>query len=111
MGGTYRFLATVEEGEAVLNWFRALPDPPVESPHTDGMLCYFRCFGPLKSQSDSPLVNIFQPQRARGVLTSIGEVHFLASPIAQFPELNRIAKQFRNWLFQFTRVYSHRRDF
>lgn len=111
MGTSYRFLATVDEAVAVVDWFRALPEPPVESPRSDGVLLYFRSFGPLNSKDDSPLVGINLPVRARGVLTSIGEVNFLATPMTRFPQLNRVAQQFRKWLFANPRVYSHRRDF
>jgi hypothetical protein len=88
MGTTHRFLATVEESSAVLDWFRSLPEQPVE-----------------------PLVNVFMPVRKRGVLTTIGEVHFLARPLSAFPALNQVNKRFRNWLRANPCVYSHRPDF
>src|SRR5262249_33200405 len=99
MGKTYRFLATVEEASAVLDWFRALPEEPVESVREDGSLFYFRDFGPLDSDAKkSPLVNVFLPARTRGVLTTIGEVHFLATPLSTFAGLSNINKRFREWL-------------
>jgi hypothetical protein len=111
MGTTYRYLATVEEASAVLDWFRTLPEQPVESAHDVGSLFYFRDFGPLDSDAKkSPLVNVFMPVRKRGVLTTIGEVHFLATPLSAFPGLNKVNKRFREWLRENPCVYSHRPD-
>jgi hypothetical protein len=112
MGTTYFFLATVEEASTVLDWFRSLPEQPVESQRDAGALFYFRDFGSLDSDAKkAPLVNVFLPMRKRGVLTTIGEVHFLATPLSAFPGLNKINKRFRAWLAQNPCVYSHRPDF
>jgi hypothetical protein len=112
MGTTYRFLATVEEASAVLDWLRVLPEEPGESVREDGSLFYFRDFGPLDSDAKkSPLVSVFLPARKRGMLTTIGEVHFLATPLSTFPGLNKINKRFRAWLGKHPCVYSHRAGF
>lgn len=112
MGTTLRFLSSIEEASVVLDWFRALPEKPVESPRTDGILFYFRGFGLLDSDpKKSPLVNVFLPTRKRGVLTSIGEVHFLTTPLTAFPELNKINKRFREWLSRNPCVFSHSPSF
>ena len=112
MSVIHRFLATVEEGSTVLDWFRSLPEQPVESTREGGSLFYFRDFGPLESEpKKSPVVNVFLPARKRGVLTTIGEVHFLATPLSAFPGLNKINKQFRTWITENVCVYSHRPDF
>ncbi|MEZ6093256.1 MAG: hypothetical protein R3C03_03315 [Pirellulaceae bacterium] len=112
MGTTYRFLTTVDEASAVLEWFRELPEQPAESVREDGVLFYFRNFGPLDSDAKkSPVVNVFLPVVKRGVLTTIGEVHFLATPLSAFPKLNRINKRFREWLSANPCVYSHKPDF
>lgn len=112
MGVVHRFLATVEEGSTVLDWFRSLPDQPVESAQEQGSLFYFREFGPLELDAKkSSLVSVFLPLRKRGVLTTIGEVHFLATPLSAFPGLNKINKRFREWLRGSPCVYSHRPDF
>src|SRR5215471_6924052 len=112
MGTTYRYLATVEEARAVLDWFRALAEPSVESVHDAGSLFYFRDFGPFDSDAKkSPVVNVFVPVRKRGVLTTIGEVHFLATPLSAFPGLNKVNKRFREWLAENPCIYSHRPDF
>jgi hypothetical protein len=112
MATTYRFLATVEEAGVVLNWFRSLPEQPLESPRDVGSLFYFRECGPLDSDAKkSPVVNVFMPIRKRGVLTTIGEVHFLVTPESTFPGLKRIDKQFHGWLRENPCVYSHRPGF
>lgn len=112
MGTSYRFLATVDEASAVLDWFRDLPEQPVESVRADGALFYFRDFGPLDSDSKkSPVVSLFLPVQKRGVLTTIGEVHFLATPLSSFPGLNKINNRFRKWLAENPCVYSFRPDF
>jgi hypothetical protein len=112
MGTTYRFLATAEEASTILDWFRALPEKPVESVRDDSSVFYFREFGSLDSDTKkSPLVNVFLPVRKRGVLTTIGEVHFLATPLSAFPGLNKINKRFREWLGENPCIYSHRPDF
>jgi hypothetical protein len=91
---------------------RSLPEHPIESEHDAGSLFYFRDFGPLDSEpSHSPLVNLFVPVQKRGVLTTIGEVHFLATPLSAFPGLNKLNKRFRKWLNAHPCVFSHRPDF
>ncbi len=45
------------------------------------------------------------------MLTTIGEVHFLATPLSAFPGLNKVNKRFRVWLTENPCVYSHRTDF
>jgi hypothetical protein len=112
MGTTYRFLATVEEASAVLDWLRSLREQPIESVREDGSLFHFRAFGPLDSDAkNSPVVTVLLPVQKRGALTTIGEVHFLATPLSAFPELNRINKRFREWLCEKPCVYSHRPEF
>jgi hypothetical protein len=109
---TYRFLATVTEASSVLDWFRSLPEQPVESARPGGSLFYFRDAGPLESDAKkSPLVNVFLPVLKRDILTTIGEVHFLASPLSRFPSLIKINRLFRKWLMKHPCVYSHRPDF
>jgi hypothetical protein len=112
MGTTYRYLATVAEASAVLDWFRSLPEQSVESTRDAASVFYFRDFGPLDPDAKkSPVVNVFLPVVKRRVLTTIGEVHFLPTPLSAFPGLNRVNKRFREWLGRNPCVYSHRPDF
>jgi hypothetical protein len=103
----YRFLALEAEASMVLDWFRSCEEESVETPHEAGRLFFFRQFGSLESDaSKSPLVNVFLPVRKRGVLTTIGEVHFLATPLSRFPGLKKINKRFRDWLGERPCVFS-----
>jgi hypothetical protein len=83
MGVTYRFIADPSEPSEVLSWFRDLKIAPelVEKEH--GVLLYFRESGPLQMQSHgtvdfkrSPVVSVVLPRVQRGVLWTVGEVHF-----------------------------------
>lgn len=112
MGVTYRFLAPVEEASQVLDWFRNLPEKPIESQRDAGSLFYFREFGPLDLEAKkSPLVSVITPKEKRTVLTTIGEVHFLTTPLSVFPGLNKINKHFRGWLRDNPCIFSHRPAF
>ncbi len=47
----------------------------------------------------SPVVTVFSPQVKWGVLWTVGEGHFLASPFRSlFPELRHVSKDFSLWL-------------
>ena len=106
MGTTYRFIEGPTESSEALEWFRALPYPPHEHKTTHGVVLYFREMGSLvyddKGEVDSskcPVANLFLPQTKRGVLWTVGEVHFLATPLRQlFPELHKISRKFSSWL-------------
>lgn len=112
MGTTYRYLTTVDDAPEVLNWFRGLPEQPVETVHDNSFLFLFSTFGPLNSNwKQSPVVSVFPPVRKRGVLTTIGEVHFLSTPLSRFPGLNKINRLFRKWLSENPCVYSHKPTF
>jgi hypothetical protein len=52
-------------------------------------------------------MNVFLPARRRGVLTTIGEIHFLATPLSAFPALNKVNKRFREWLKEYPGIYTH----
>jgi hypothetical protein len=108
MGTTYRYLATIDEAAAVLDWFRTLPERTLESALDEGSLFHFPEFGPLQEARRSPLVTVFLPTNRRGVLTTVGEVHFMATPLTPFPGLNRVSKRFHDWLRQYPRVFSRR---
>jgi hypothetical protein len=106
MGTTYRFIEEPKQLSEVLEWFRALPQPPFEHTTIHGLVLYFREMGPLvndaKGMVDSskcPVVNLFLPQPKRSVLWTVGEVHFLATPLRQmFPDLHKISSKFSRWL-------------
>jgi hypothetical protein len=112
MGATFRYLALPEEEKCVLDWFRQRSVPPVEKAQSGCSIFYFPDAGPLAVDNyKSPLVSVYAPVRKRGVLTTIGEVHFLAKPISSFPKLRAIQSQFRKWLSSHPCVYSRKPEF
>jgi hypothetical protein len=115
MGTTFRYLAVGDEAAAVLDWFRAQPDPPEVVAKPYGSLLYFRALGRLAQSPDgsgvdvrrSPLVSLFGPTRKRGILWTAGEVHFLPTPLRlTFPVLHSLSRRFGRWLSGFDRVFS-----
>jgi hypothetical protein len=61
--------------------------------------------------SGFPIVTIVLPQVRRGVLWTIGEVHFRSTPLRkQFPALHKINGAFSKWLSAFECVYSNQRS-
>ena len=106
MGTTYRFLSLPGEPSELVDWFRALADPQVEQATDQHCSYWFRDLGPLGMAGDSPLVSVFLPQCRRGVLTTVGEVHFLATPLSKFSRLQEINRQFRKWLQQSPCVFA-----
>lgn len=114
MGATHRFLAVGDESAAVFGWFRDQPDPPQVVEQTGGATLYFRSLGPLAYQADngtidvrrSPVVSIFRPSVKRGVFWTVGEVHFLSTPLrTRFPALHSLNRRFVAWLGGFDRVF------
>jgi len=119
MGTTFRFMAIGDEVEVVLDWFRGLPDPPeFVRAAGDGYHLFFHSYGNLAYKqtdagtsseidaSKSPLVSLFPPIHKRGVLWTVGEVHFLPTPIRQVcPALYSVSGRFRKWLAGFNLVF------
>jgi len=107
MGKTYRFLSSPPDSGVVCEWFRNLDPAPVEQVTEKGIIFYFKHLGTLSDvPSNSPVVNVIRPQVRRGILTTAGEVHFLATPLKQFPELDRVNQVFRRWISQHPKVHS-----
>lgn len=106
MGTTYRYIEEPKSSSEILGWFRALPQPSVEHPTPYGFVLYFRDMGPLvydeKGAVDAsrcPVVTLIVPKTKRGVLWTVGEVHFLATPLRKlFPDLQKICSKFSRWL-------------
>jgi len=113
MATTFRFLASPEEGEKVLNWFTALPEPPHVHSRPDGAALFFRHFGPLvmtaKNEVDvkrSPVVLLILPQIRHGILWTAGEVQFLAEKMrSSFPGLQKVLTSFHRWSRAFPVVF------
>ena len=101
MGATHRFIADPTGPSEVLDWFRRLPAAPAEVPTERGVALHFRECGPLTYRlgagmgidaKASPIANVFLPRIRRGVLWTLGEVHFLATA------LHKISNAFSRWL-------------
>ncbi|MHC4940770.1 MAG: hypothetical protein ACYTHK_17655 [Planctomycetota bacterium] len=93
MATTYRFLADPERSDDVLEWFRALPAPPHEIEGDGCMWLHFADIGPLLEPDKSPLATVYLPRVRRGVLWTVGEIHFLPEK-ERFPELSKISGAF-----------------
>src|SRR5689334_10324219 len=106
MATTFWYLASPEEGQTVLNWFREIPDPPQIHPRTDGASLFFKHLGPLVMTATnevdvtlSPVVLLLPPEVRHGILWTAGEVRFLAERMrSSFPELQKVLTSFRKWL-------------
>lgn len=118
MGSTHRFIADPNEPSEVLGWFRALGRAPVETPSERGAILSFPDYGPTSYRADgsldplaSPVVTVFLPRIRRGQLWTVGEVHFLPTPLRQrFPELHRVNSAFGKWLSRLECVHSNKRS-
>jgi hypothetical protein len=117
MGTTFRFLEDPAAPSSVLTWFRNLEVPPREVKSERGFTLHFQEAGPVNHDADgqvdskaSPLAMVIQPRIRRGVLWTVGEVHFLATPLRErFPGVHKISAAFSKWLAAHECVYSNKR--
>lgn len=114
MGTTYRYISDPSAPDSAVKWFRQLPDgPDLITPEPRASWLYFRTLGTLVYGEDgkvdakrSPVATIFPPRVRRGILWTIGEVHFLPTPLREtFPALDKISRTFKKWLETFPCVY------
>jgi len=118
MGAIHRFIEEPVVTSEVLSWFRSHGAPPTEVSTDRGHTLYFRECGPLVQGADgnidsktSPIVNVFVPRIRRGALRTVGEVHFLATPLRErFPALHKISREFSKWLSAQECVYSSKKN-
>lgn len=115
MGKTYRFIASPDEPSEVLQWFLKLPNPPHQIQADGCFWLHFEQLGPLVNADAegfidpkmSPVATLFLPYKRRGILWTVGEVHFLATPLRKrFPALHKISSEFEKWLISFECVFS-----
>lgn len=116
MGTTHRYLEDPQADSLVLGWLRTaavdLLEVPVP-PH--GVSLYFRDFGPLVPAADgrldpyrSPVVSVFVPRIRRGILWTVGEVHFLPTPLRKlYPGLHKLSRQLGTWMTRFECVFAN----
>jgi hypothetical protein len=118
MGTTHRFIADPAEPSEVLEWFRSLGQAATETPSNRGVVFSFPAHGSFSYRPDgsidpraSPVVTVFLPRVRRGQLWTVGEVHFLPTPLRQqFPGLHKVNSSFGTWLSQLECVYSNKRQ-
>jgi hypothetical protein len=114
MSISLRFVAAPSEPSEVMAWFRSVSPVPTEVPTDYGYVLHFQSLGPLAYLPDgsidpasSPIVTIVLPQVRRGVLWTIGEVHFRPTPLRkQFPILYKVKSAFSAWLSSLERVFA-----
>ena len=112
MGTASYFLEAPGSQSEVLGWFRVLPAPPEETPTDYGVVLYFRSFGPLVydgggiDATRSPVVTVVLPTVRRGVLWTVGEVHFRSTlHLDQNKAIQKVARLFSRWLKGYEQVY------
>jgi hypothetical protein len=116
VGSTFRFIADPKLPNPVVEWLRALPFPPEEIPKEGGILLHFRECGKVSYEPDgsmivdeSPLATLFLPRIRRGVLWTVGELHFLSRRTPErFPDLAKVSSAFSRWLNRLPCVYSNK---
>jgi hypothetical protein len=116
VGTTYRLICDPRSPNPVLEWFRALQDAPEEIQVDGGLWLLFRSSGALAKTADgsidvkrSPLVSLFLPTVRRKILWTVGEVHFLPTPLrSAFPKLHGVSTSLKKWLEAFDCVFSNR---
>jgi len=105
----------LDEASLVLDWFRGLDNPPVETCTDWGLVLHFPTLGELKRTPDgsvdveaSPVVTLVLPSTRRKALWTIGEVHFRARDLRKVnPALPKIARDFEGWLSSHVLVHDH----
>jgi len=118
VGSTFRFIEDPAAASSVLTWFRSLKAPPREVQTERGFTLHFQDVGPVAYDAHghidskaSPLASVFVPCVRRGALWTVGEVHFLATPLRdRFPALHKISSAFAKWLSAHECVYSNKRN-
>jgi hypothetical protein len=115
MGTTYRFICDPAAPNPVREWFHALEDAPHEIAVEGGLWLHFPSLGPLAKAADgsvdvknSPVASLYFPTERRGILWTVGELHFLPTPLrATYPRLHAISASLRKWLATFDCVFSN----
>ena len=113
MSTSLYFLEAPDEQSHVLNWFRALPVPPEETLIDYGVVLYFQSFGPVVYDDTgsidvtrSPIVTLVKPTVRRGILWTVGEVHFRSTlHLDQNKAIQKVARHFSKWLKGYAQVY------
>lgn len=116
MGTSYRFIADPAEPSPVLEWFRSATSSPTEVSTSRSTVFHFKDLGPVMYLPDgnpdkvrSPVATVFSPTVKRGVLWTVGEVHFLPTSLSvKFPKLDAVSRAFARWLKQQPCMFSNK---
>lgn len=106
MGSTFYYLAAPGTDTSVIEWFAALPEPPLIREDQQALLW----FGPpgaderAADPAEQPVVTLFPPKEHREDVWTVGEVHFLA-PRGRHPIVDVARVRFSRWLNAHTLVY------
>jgi hypothetical protein len=111
----HRYIEAPSESSQVLGWLREAGGDIEEVQWPQGAVSlHFKELGDLVVADDeqldvrrSPLVTVFTPHVRRGILWTVGEVHFWATPLRQaYPHLHRLSRSVGKRLQQFECVFA-----
>ena len=117
MGSTYRYIASEEENQEILDWFSSYESKIIS---TDGAVhLWFPKIGRIVrndsgeiNKNESPIVSIYPVKSVCGSLLSVGEVHFLTNKLKKkFPELDTINRKFQSWIKKNELAFSSKPSF
>ena len=113
MGTSYRFISAPSDSDAVLTWFRELPEPPREIAAAQHSVLYFAHLGGLQYGEDgevdaekSPIVTIVPLERLEAHYGRSAKFIFLPARSENYPALYRVSRSFGKWLGGYQCVYS-----
>jgi hypothetical protein len=111
-GTSFYFVEAPDEPSEVVEWFRALTDPPKEAATDYGLALHFISSGPLISDGDGDIdtarspATVVLPKVRRGVLWTVGEVNFLSTlSLPENKAVRSVASSFKKWLRAQEQVY------
>jgi hypothetical protein len=111
----HRYIEEQRDRSRVLDWIRGNEAQTEEVQLQRGVLVHFKECGPLIIGDDgsvdpgrSPVALILAPRVRRGILWTVGEVHFLTTPLRQsYPTLHRLSRALNKWLRQYECVFAN----
>jgi len=108
VGSTFYYVAAPGADTSVIDWFRALAEPPLI--REDQTLLWFGPLGADELAADpgqQPVVTLFPPRAHRDDLWTVGEVHFHASQ-GRHTSLDHVRVRFGRWLNAHTLAFQQR---
>lgn len=109
-----RFVEDPDQPSSIVGWLRRQGLAYEEASFDGGVTLHFPSLGPLRTKADgsidteqSPIVAVYLPRKRRGILWTVGEVHFLSMPLSQFPALASMRRAFLRWFEEAPLIYDH----